>query len=87
MTERVEFISNNGHKPVGAALIVGAGIGGMQAALALANSGIKAYLLDSSPAIGGTIAQIAKSFPTNTSPKCMLSHKLVEVGSNLNIEI
>ncbi len=52
-------------KKVGAALIVGAGIGGMQAALDLAASGIKVYLADSKPSIGGVMAQLDKTFPTN----------------------
>jgi heterodisulfide reductase subunit A2 len=52
-------------KKVGAALIVGAGIGGMQAALDLAASGIKVYLADTKPSIGGVMAQLDKTFPTN----------------------
>ena len=52
-------------KKVGAALIVGAGIGGMQAALDLAASGIKVYLADNKPSIGGVMAQLDKTFPTN----------------------
>ena len=87
MKERVEFINNNGNKPVGAALVVGAGIGGMQASLDLAESGIKVYLLESSPAIGGTMAQLDKTFPTNDCAMCIVSPKLVEVGRHLNIEI
>ncbi len=50
---------------VGAVLVVGGGISGMQAALDLANSGYFAYLVDRSPSIGGTMAQIDKTFPTN----------------------
>jgi heterodisulfide reductase subunit A len=49
---------------VGAVLVVGAGIGGMQAALDLAESGFKVYLLDKESAIGGTMAQLDKTFPT-----------------------
>ncbi|MEM5773676.1 MAG: FAD-dependent oxidoreductase, partial [Anaerolineaceae bacterium] len=80
-------ISNNGHKPVGAALVVGAGIGGMQASLDLAEAGIKVYLLDSAPAIGGVMAQLDKTFPTNDCAMCIMSPKLVEVGRHLNIDI
>jgi heterodisulfide reductase subunit A-like polyferredoxin len=72
---------------VGAALVVGAGIGGMQASLDLAESGIKVYLLDRSPAIGGIMAQLDKTFPTNDCAMCIMSPKLVEVGRHLNIEI
>jgi heterodisulfide reductase subunit A-like polyferredoxin len=79
--------NNNGKDPVGAALVVGAGIAGMQAALDLAESGIKVYLLDRAPAIGGTMAQLDKTFPTNDCAMCIMSPKLVEVGRHLNIEL
>jgi len=83
--------SNNGHEedknPVGAAMVVGAGIAGMQAALDLAEAGIKVYLLDRSPAIGGTMSQLDKTFPTNDCAMCIMSPKLVEVGRHLNIEL
>lgn len=52
-------------KKVGAALIVGGGIGGMAAALDLAAAGIKVYLADRKPSIGGVMAQLDKTFPTN----------------------
>ena len=95
MNEHVELIltsgqdcgQNNDRKPVGAALVVGAGIGGMQASLDLAEAGIKVYLLDSAPAIGGVMAQLDKTFPTNDCAMCIMSPKLVEVGRHLNIEI
>ncbi len=51
----------------GSVLIVGAGIAGMQAALDLANSGYLVHLLESSSAIGGGMAQLDKTFPTNES--------------------
>ena len=59
----------------------------MQAALDLAEAGIKVYLLDRSPAIGGTMAQLDKTFPTNDCAMCIMSPKLVEVGRHLNIEL
>ena len=71
----------------GSVLVVGGGIAGMQAALDCANSGLKAYLLEEQPAIGGNMAQLDKTFPTNDCSICMLSPKLVEVGRHLNIEI
>jgi heterodisulfide reductase subunit A-like polyferredoxin len=71
----------------GAALVVGAGIAGMQAALDLAEAGIKVYLLDRAPAIGGTMAQLDKTFPTNDCAMCIMSPKLVEVGRHLNVEL
>lgn len=49
----------------GAVLVVGSGIAGMQAAIDMANSGFFVYLLEKSPAIGGAMAQLDKTFPTN----------------------
>jgi heterodisulfide reductase subunit A len=71
----------------GAVLVVGGGIGGIQAALDLAESGYKVYLVENSPAIGGTMAQLDKTFPTNDCSMCILSPKLVECGRHLNIEL
>jgi heterodisulfide reductase subunit A-like polyferredoxin len=71
----------------GAALVVGGGIGGMQAALDLAESGIKVFLAESTPAIGGTMAQLDKTFPTNDCAMCIMSPKLVDVGRHLNIQV
>jgi heterodisulfide reductase subunit A len=51
--------------PVGAALVVGAGIAGMQAALDLADQGFKVYLAEREAGIGGTMAKLDKTFPTN----------------------
>jgi NADPH-dependent glutamate synthase beta subunit-like oxidoreductase/NAD-dependent dihydropyrimidine dehydrogenase PreA subunit len=72
---------------VGAVLVVGGGIAGVQASLDLAESGYYVYLLESSPAIGGVMAQLDKTFPTNDCSMCILSPKLVEAGRHLNIEI
>jgi heterodisulfide reductase subunit A2 len=52
-------------KRIGSVLIVGGGITGMQAALDLANSGYYVYLVERSPSIGGVMAQLDKTFPTN----------------------
>jgi heterodisulfide reductase subunit A len=49
----------------GAVMVVGGGIAGMQAALDAANSGYRVYLVERSPAIGGAMAQLDKTFPTN----------------------
>jgi len=49
----------------GAVMVVGGGIAGMQAALDLANAGYYVYLVEKSPAIGGVMAQLDKTFPTN----------------------
>jgi heterodisulfide reductase subunit A len=51
--------------PIGSAMVIGGGISGMQAALDLANSGYYVYLIEESAAIGGSMAQLDKTFPTN----------------------
>jgi len=71
----------------GAVLVVGGGIAGIQAALDLAESGYKVYLVEKTPALGGTMAQLDKTFPTNDCSMCILSPKLVECGRHLNIEV
>lgn len=50
---------------IGAVMVIGAGIAGMQAALDLADSGYYVHLVDRSPSIGGLMAQLDKTFPTN----------------------
>lgn len=72
---------------IGAALVVGGGIGGMQAALDLAASGIKVYLADNKPAIGGVMSQLDKTFPTNDCAMCTMAPRLVEIGRHKDIEI
>ena len=56
---------DNRLQPVGAVLVVGGGIAGMQAALDMANLGYYVYMVEKSPAIGGVMAQLDKTFPTN----------------------
>jgi heterodisulfide reductase subunit A len=72
---------------VGAVMVVGAGIGGSQAALDLANSGYKVYLVEASTSIGGVMAQLDKTFPTNDCAMCIVSPKLVETGRHQNIDL
>ncbi len=73
--------------PVGAVMVVGAGIGGIQASLDLAEAGYKVYLVEKKSAIGGKMARLDKTFPTNDCAMCILSPKLVDCGRHLNIEI
>ena len=72
---------------IGAVMVLGAGISGIQAALDLANSGFKVYLVDRAPAIGGKMAQLDKTFPTNDCSMCILSPKFIECERNPNISI
>lgn len=87
MNQNIQSPGNNAKISIGAVLVIGGGISGMQSALDLANSGIKVYLVESSPAIGGKMAQLDKTFPTNDCSMCIVSPKLVEVGRHRNIEL
>ena len=58
-------MSESANKTVGSVMVVGGGIAGIQSALDLANSGYFVYLVEKSPAIGGGMAQLDKTFPTN----------------------
>jgi heterodisulfide reductase subunit A len=71
-------------KPV---LVIGGGIAGIQAALDLADQGIKTYLIDRSPSIGGRMAQLDKTFPTLDCASCILTPKMVSVAKHENIEL
>jgi heterodisulfide reductase subunit A len=70
-----------------AALVVGAGIAGIQAALTMANEGIKVFLVERFPSIGGHMAQLDKTFPTLDCASCIFTPKTVEVARNRNIEL
>lgn len=72
---------------VGAAMIVGGGIGGMQAALDLAESGIKVYIVEKDSAIGGVMAMLDKTFPTNDCAMCTMAPRLVSIGRHKDIEV
>ena len=72
---------------VGAVLVVGGGVSGIQSALDLADSGYKVYLVDKDPSIGGVMAQLDKTFPTNDCSMCILAPKLVAAGGHQNIEL
>ncbi|MFZ7127411.1 MAG: FAD-dependent oxidoreductase [Desulfobacterales bacterium] len=69
----------------GSVLIAGAGIGGMQSALDLADSGFKVHIVHRDSSIGGTMAMLDKTFPTGDCSMCMISPKMVEVGRHPNI--
>jgi heterodisulfide reductase subunit A-like polyferredoxin len=71
----------------GSVLIVGGGIGGMQAALDLGDSGFKVHLVQKESSIGGIMSALDKTFPTGDCAMCMISPKMVDVGRHLNIDI
>jgi heterodisulfide reductase subunit A len=68
-------------------LVVGGGISGIQASLDLADSGFKVYLIDKSPAIGGKMSQLDKTFPSNDCSMCIESPKFNECSRHPNITI
>jgi heterodisulfide reductase subunit A len=71
----------------GDVMVVGGGISGIQAALDLATAGFKVYLVEKSPTIGGHMAQLDKTFPSNDCSMCIESPKFVECNRHPNIEI
>ncbi|SHI74496.1 CoB--CoM heterodisulfide reductase iron-sulfur subunit A family protein [Desulfofundulus thermosubterraneus] len=70
-----------------ASLVVGGGVAGMFAALDLANMGYKVYLVEKSPSLGGNMAKLDKTFPTNDCSACILTPIMVQVGTHPNIEL
>ncbi|KPK22156.1 MAG: disulfide reductase [Dehalococcoidia bacterium SM23_28_1] len=68
-------------------LIVGAGIAGIQAALNIADSNHKVYLVEREPSVGGRMIQLDKTFPTLDCSSCILTPKMASVGSHPNIEL
>ncbi|MFX1478474.1 MAG: FAD-dependent oxidoreductase [Promethearchaeota archaeon] len=72
---------------VGAVLVIGGGIAGIQSSIDLADSGYKVYLSESTTSIGGVMSQLDKTFPTNDCAICILAPKLVLTGRHENIDI
>ena len=71
----------------GAVAVIGGGIAGIQTSLDLTELGFKVYLIEKTPSIGGRMAQLDKTFPTNDCSLCILAPKMVEVFRNPNIEL
>jgi heterodisulfide reductase subunit A-like polyferredoxin len=88
------MIIDSGEKPMlksiqstGAIMVVGGGVAGIQAALDLADSGFFVYVVEKTPAIGGAMAQLDKTFPTTDCSMCILAPYLVAAGRHPNIEL
>jgi heterodisulfide reductase subunit A-like polyferredoxin len=79
--------NGGGNGKVGAVMVLGAGIAGIQSSLDLADSGYKVYLVEKNPSIGGVMTQLDKTFPTNDCSMCIVSPKLVEASRHTNIEL
>ncbi len=70
-----------------AALVIGGGIAGIQAALDIADAGFQVYLVEREPSIGGHMAQLDKTFPTLDCSACILTPKMVDVAQHPKIEL
>jgi len=85
----IERLTSNSFRNdnIGDVLVVGGGISGIQAALDLGDTGFRVYLVDKSPAIGGKMSQLDKTFPTNDCSMCIESPKFIECSRHPNIDI
>ena len=79
--------TGSGKGPIGSVMVVGGGISGMQSSLDLADSDILVYLVDNKPTIGGVMAQLDKTFPTNDCAMCIMAPKLVATGRHHNVQL
>jgi len=82
-----EPVTHLADENLGDVMVVGGGISGIQAALDLATSGFKVFLVERAPTIGGKMAQLDKTFPTNDCSMCIESPKFIECDRHPNIEI
>ena len=87
MIERAEQGAGAVDGKVGAVAVVGGGIAGMQASLDLADAGFRVHLIEKSGGIGGRMAQLDKTFPTNDCAMCTISPRLVDCEKHPNIDI
>ncbi len=71
----------------GSVAIIGSGIAGIQTALDIANSGFRVHLIEEKANVGGVMAQLDKTFPTNDCSSCMLGPKLAKLANHPNIDI
>ncbi len=69
------------------ALVIGAGIAGMQASLDIAQKGFKVHLIEKDPSIGGHMAQLDKTFPTLDCSACIITPKMVDTANHPNIHL
>jgi NADH:ubiquinone oxidoreductase subunit E/NAD-dependent dihydropyrimidine dehydrogenase PreA subunit len=74
-------------RTTGAVLVLGGGVAGIQCALDLAEGGYKVHLVEKDASLGGHMAQLDKTFPTNDCSMCTMSPKLVEIGRHKDVDI
>jgi NADH:ubiquinone oxidoreductase subunit E len=80
-------LAGNGQQPIGAVMVCGGGVAGIQASLDLSAAGFRVYLVEESPTIGGSMARLDKTFPTGDCATCIISPKLVECMRDYNIDV
>jgi heterodisulfide reductase subunit A len=68
-------------------LVLGGGIAGIQSSIDLANMGFQVYLVEKTPSIGGRMAQLDKTFPTNDCSMCILAPKMIECAGHENVQL
>ena len=76
----------NGKEPIGAVLVCGGGVAGIQASIDLSAAGFRVHLVEHGPAVGGGMARLDKTFPTGDCATCIISPKLVECMRDHNID-
>ncbi len=69
------------------AMVIGAGVAGIQAALDLAAGGVEVILVEREPSVGGKMAGLSETFPTLDCSQCILTPRMVEVGQHPNIKL
>jgi NADH:ubiquinone oxidoreductase subunit E len=79
--------NGNGTESCGSVLVCGGGVAGIQASLDLSAAGFHVYLVEESPSIGGGMARLDKTFPTNDCATCIISPKLVECMRDYNVDV
>jgi heterodisulfide reductase subunit A len=84
LEELLTLRETNGKESV---LVLGGGVAGLQAANDLAGLGFHVYLVERSPSLGGRMAQLDKTFPTNDCSMCILAPKMIECASHSNITL
>lgn len=68
-------------------MVIGGGVAGIQASLDMAEAGVHVYLVEKEPSIGGRMAQLDKTFPTNDCSICILAPKMADCYNHKNIDI
>jgi len=85
--DKLEQLTTEPRNVIPEALVIGAGIAGMQAALDIAEKGFKVYLVEKDPSIGGHMAQLDKTFPTLDCSACIITPKMVDTANHPNISL